>query len=118
MRCPRSRDRSSWGTNCVEAGAPFSSRRPRPAFSASPQALGHNVRFTRPDTWLPDWHREDPDRALLEVTRRFLAVNGPAAREDLARWWGIDAAPAGRIFEQLRDGLLPVDIEGSMGWML
>ena len=35
---------------------------------------GQNVRFARPDWWLDTWWQEDPDRALLEITRRFLAA--------------------------------------------
>lgn len=49
---------------------------------------GQNVRFTRPDRWLPGWHQEEPGQALLAVTRRYLGAYGPVTREDYARWWG------------------------------
>jgi hypothetical protein len=49
---------------------------------------GQQVRFTRPDTWLDGWDEHDPDAAMAEVTRRFLAASGPVTREDFARWLG------------------------------
>ncbi|HET7517197.1 MAG TPA: crosslink repair DNA glycosylase YcaQ family protein, partial [Actinomycetes bacterium] len=39
---------------------------------------GQQVRFTRPDAWLGGWtDHDDPDEAMAEVTRRFLAAPGP-----------------------------------------
>jgi hypothetical protein len=46
---------------------------------------GQQVRFTRPDTWLGGWTDHDPEAAMDEVTRRFLAASGPVTREDFAR---------------------------------
>ena len=60
----------------------------------------------------------DPDSALREVTRRFLAANGPATREDYARWWGVTPAKAGRRIEDLGDEVESVEVEGSARWML
>jgi hypothetical protein len=36
---------------------------------------GQQVRFTRPDTWLGGWTDHDPDQAVAQVTRRFLAAS-------------------------------------------
>jgi hypothetical protein len=52
--------------------------------------------------------------ALAEITRRYLAVSGPASREDLARWWRMTAADAGRLLEA--EGA-EVDVEGTPMWM-
>jgi hypothetical protein len=79
---------------------------------------GQRVRFTRPDRWLGSWREHDPDSAALEVTRRFLAASGPVTREDLARWWGIQAADGGRLLGRLGDEVVPVEMAGARGWLL
>jgi uncharacterized protein YcaQ len=80
---------------------------------------GQKVRFTRPDTWLGrSIDTYGPEEALREVTRRHLGAFGPASREDLARWWGVQPAPAGRMLKALGDEVVDVDVEGTAGWML
>jgi hypothetical protein len=82
---------------------------------------GQRVRFTRPDLWLGPWEPVAPPRAALAgVLRRYLAVYGPATREDFARWFGIrSAAEAGRALKGLGEEVLPVTIAGDdAGWML
>jgi DNA glycosylase AlkZ-like len=57
--------------------------------------------------------------AAREVTRRYLAVYGPATREEFARWFGMTSpAQAGRLIEGLDEEIASVEIEGSRGWML
>ena len=61
----------------------------------------------------------DPEEALLEVTRRYLALNGPATRENLARWWGVQSpARAGKMIEALGDEAVQVDVDGEARWLL
>ena len=61
----------------------------------------------------------DPEQALLEVTRRYLALNGPATREDFARWWGLQSpARAGKMIEALGDEAVQVDVDGEPRWLL
>jgi hypothetical protein len=80
---------------------------------------GQRVRFTRPASWLGrPLDGADPDAALLEVTRRHLGAFGPAKREDLARWWGVQPAPAGRMLKALGDEVEAVELEGTSGSML
>jgi hypothetical protein len=80
---------------------------------------GQRVRFTRPDAWLGRELREaDAGEALREVTRRHLAAFGPATREDLARWWGVQPAQGGRMLKALGEEVVEVDVEGTAGWML
>ena len=81
-------------------------------------STGQNVRFTRPDRWLPAWRQEDPATALSEVARRFLAAHGPATREDFARWWATTPAAAGKVIRGLGEEVAPVEVEGSAAWML
>jgi hypothetical protein len=80
---------------------------------------GQQVRFTRPDTWLGGWREHDPDHALAEVTRRFLAASGPVTREDLARWWGIPSPAQGRkLLERLGEEVTQVEVEGTRAYVL
>lgn len=77
---------------------------------------GQYVRFTSPRTWLG----VDPaarDGAVEEVALRFLAQQGPATREDFARWWGVSPADGGRVFKALGDRIVPLDVEGSSQWV-
>jgi uncharacterized protein YcaQ len=53
-----------------------------------------------------------------EVTRRHLGAFGPAARADLARWWSVQPARAGRMLQALGEEVAEVDVEGTPGWML
>jgi len=80
---------------------------------------GQQVRFTRPDTWLGGWADHDPDQAMGEVTRRFLAASGPVTREDFARWWGIPSpARGGRLLERLGEEVARVEVEGMAAYAL
>jgi len=63
---------------------------------------GQRVRFARPDQWLGLEREDDPDAAMLEITRRFLAASGPVTREDYARWWGMTPATAQKLLVRLR----------------
>jgi uncharacterized protein YcaQ len=77
------------------------------------------VRFTRPDSWLGrELALPEPEEALREVTRRHLGAFGPAARGDLARWWGVQPARGGRMLGALGEEVVEVDVEGAAGWML
>ena len=80
---------------------------------------GQQVRFTRPDTWLGGWTDHDPDQAMAEVTRRFLAASGPVTCEDFARWWGIPSpARGGRLLERLGSEVARVEVEGTAAYAL
>jgi hypothetical protein len=80
---------------------------------------GQQVRFTRPDTWLDGWAERDPDEAMAEVTRRFLAASGPVTREDFARWWGIPSPAQGRrLLERLGDEVAKVEVDGAAAYAL
>ena len=79
---------------------------------------GQKVRFTRPESWLgAPVERPDPYEALREIARRYLAVHGPASREDLRRWWAITPAAAGKLLRSLGDAV-EIDVEGEPLWLL
>lgn len=98
---------------------------------------GQNVTFTRPDLWLkkgvytaiaPDTETDEQppekkgkqdaslplkaEEAFQEILRRYLTAFGPATPEDFARWWGLQPAPAKKIFKAAGDAITKVKVEG------
>jgi Winged helix DNA-binding domain len=103
---------SSWGTMLRPAA--FTGRL---CFGPS---LGQRVRFTRPDTWLAATSPlVDPQIATAEITRRYLAANGPATYQDLARWWnGGGVTTARQWIAALGSEVCRVELDGREAWML
>jgi Winged helix DNA-binding domain len=80
---------------------------------------GQRVRFTAPGSWVPgSVAKIDHEDALREITRRYLGAFGLATRDDLARWWGVSPAQAGRMLSGLGDEAVEVDVEGETYRML
>jgi hypothetical protein len=79
---------------------------------------GQSVTFVSPRHWLPAWEEPASEPAWREIVRRYLRAYGPAAREEFARWWGMQPAPAGRILRASADELVEVDVEGYRAWAL
>jgi hypothetical protein len=80
--------------------------------------LNRNVRFTLPRWWLGDPSTVESEDALAAITRRFLQANGPATRDDYARWWFMSPAQALKRFKMRGDEAVQVEVEGSQLWML
>jgi Winged helix DNA-binding domain len=108
---PKSRERmlSGWGEMLKPASFEGS-------LLAGPPK-GRSVTFVRPDRWLKGWTVQDGEEAVREVLRRFLAAYGPATREEFARWWGTQPAPAGRVIASMPPGeLVEVEVGGARAW--
>jgi hypothetical protein len=88
----------------------------RPASVLGELCFGSDDGFTNPRTWLPQADEHHPARAVAELARRYLALNGPATKSDFGRWWGVGPAEAGRIFERMGDELAVVDVHGTNAW--
>src|SRR4051794_15614061 len=79
---------------------------------------GRFVRFTDPHEWLGGYEERDPDEAIAEMTRRYLAAYGPATQEDYTRWWRGHTAPQARKrMQSLGDEVVEVDLEGLRAWL-
>jgi hypothetical protein len=76
---------------------------------------GQLVKFTRPDTWLT--LGAPPEDPLTDLALRWLAVQGPATREDFARWWGVKPPEGGRVLKALGDRVEQVDVAGEPHWV-
>jgi hypothetical protein len=79
---------------------------------------GRNVTFVRPDQWLAGLSVEPAEEAMATITRRFLSANGPATRDDYARWWAMSPAEAGKRIKALGDEVAEVDVDGTPMWMM
>jgi hypothetical protein len=87
--------------------------------SGPPQ--GTRVTFVRPDQWLGEQPQYDPQAALAEVLRRYLATFGPASPGHFATWIGgthFKARDAKALLESIADELVEVDVEGKPAWLL
>jgi uncharacterized protein YcaQ len=104
--------RFSWGSYLKPA-----SFRGRLCFAPSDNG---RVRFTTPATWIPGGiEQPDPEEALREATRRFLAAYAPLTAENLALWWGgFGPARGVRMLQALGDEAVEVDVDGERAWVL
>jgi winged helix DNA-binding protein len=76
-------------------------------------------RFLSPAAWLGrELAPPEPAAANREVLLRFLAANGPATAEDVARWWGEGPAPARGWIRDSADALAAVEVEGEGGYVV
>lgn len=109
---PKGRDRmmSGWGEMLKPAAFH--------GYLCSGPPRGQSVTFVRPDRWLTSWTVPDSDQAWAEILGRYLRAYGPATREEFARWWGTQPAPAGRVMKASGGSLTEVDVEGHLAWAL
>ncbi|CAN5784603.1 winged helix DNA-binding domain-containing protein [soil metagenome] len=77
---------------------------------------GAKITFVRADQWLQGWRDVDPDEAIAEVAKRYLAAYGPATKQDFAGWFGIEPDAAAGLFAA--SDLVEVDVEGARRWLL
>ncbi|MDP8937674.1 MAG: winged helix DNA-binding domain-containing protein, partial [Actinomycetota bacterium] len=74
-------------------------------------------RYVALEAALPD-DCVDPDRAGVELARRYLAANGPATVDDLAAWSGLPAATVRRSWAAIAEERNPVDGPDGTAWVL
>lgn len=79
---------------------------------------GATVTFVRPADWIGAWAPVDSAAALPSILRRFLRAYGPANRDELARWWGVQPAAIRPALAALAPELAAVTVEGWQGWAL
>ena len=72
-----------------------------------PQLDGGEPGYVLLDEWVPAAPALDPDAALAELARRYLAAYAPAGPADLASWSGLPLGIARRGFAMLAGDLAP-----------
>ena len=80
---------------------------------------GQKVTFVHPEDWLGTQPSFEPDAALRDVARRYLAAYGPATHREFRQWFtsrsfGLEAAEA--VFAEL--DLVEVDVDGHAAYLL
>jgi len=77
-------------------------------------SAGPNITFVAPRDWIDgDWEPAEPDAALPEVARRYVATYGPSTKADLGRWMGVEAKLARHAFDAISDELVPIELDGE-----
>lgn len=72
----------------------------------------------QPELWTVPPPRVTPERARLELARRYLHVFGPSTAEAFARWAGVRAHEAAATFAALTRELVPVTTPLGDAWLL
>ena len=76
-----------------------------------------HIRWDASNIWLIPVERPaiDVEDARRELARRFLHWFGPATRQGLARWTGVQPRDAAATWKAIENGLVPVEIDGLHG---
>jgi winged helix DNA-binding protein len=86
-----------------------------------PDLAGDEPSYVLLDDWVgggrPGNSGWDPERAMAELTRRYLAGHGPAGPEDFAAWSGLPVGPARRGFQLVAGELVEVEAGGRRMWL-
>ena len=80
---------------------------------------GTKVTFVHPDDWLGAQPSHEPDAALREVARRYLATYGPATHSEFRKWFSsrsFRAEAAAGVFAEL--DLIEVEVEQHRAFLL
>ena len=79
---------------------------------------GSQVSFVRADQWIGHWEQHDPQAALVELCRRYIATYGPATHQDIAHWFRLKPEQARGLMESLAAELEEVEFIGRRAWVL
>lgn len=79
---------------------------------------GSQVSFVRADQWIGYWEQHDPQAALVELCRRYIATYGPATHQDIAHWFRLKPEQARALLESLAAELEEVEFIGRRAWLL
>jgi hypothetical protein len=76
------------------------------------------VTYTSPHRWLPGLRPAAGPAALAELVRCYLHAYGPATPRDFAQWLSAPRGWASELFDSLAGEIEPVDVEGTVGWVV
>jgi len=78
---------------------------------------GRNVTYTSPRRWLPGFMPADPNGAIRDLVRQYLAAYGPATPAQFAQWLAGPKRWAADLFHDMGSELTEVDVEGTRAWL-
>lgn len=78
---------------------------------------GRNTTFVAPFQWVTSISEPAPGVAMATIVERFLDAYGPATTADFARWFGVDPKSGRELMTPHLDGMVPVSVEGHLGWL-
>jgi uncharacterized protein YcaQ len=76
------------------------------------------VSFVRADQWIGHWEQHDPQAALVELCRRYIATYGPTTHQDIAHWFRLKPEQARVLMVSLAADLEEVEFIGRRAWLL
>jgi uncharacterized protein YcaQ len=79
---------------------------------------GSQVSFVRADQWIGHWEQHDPQAALVELCRRYIATYGPTTHQDIAHWFRLKPEQARVLMVSLAADLEEVEFIGRRAWLL
>lgn len=79
---------------------------------------GQEVTYVRLANWLGPGERWDEQTALREVFRHFMRTYGPATPAAFNAWFYLAAGASRALFEELREELVEVAVEGKRLFLL
>ena len=79
---------------------------------------GSKVSFVRADQWIGHWEQHDPQAALVELCRRYIATYGPTTHQDIAHWFRLKPEQARVLMVSLAADLEEVEFIGRRAWLL
>lgn len=83
-----------------------------------PESEGDEPSYVLLEDWVGRQPEREPERALAELARRYLAGHGPATPADFAWWSGLEAPRARRGFQLIGPDLAEVEVAGEPMWTL
>jgi len=78
---------------------------------------GRNTTFVALFHWVSSSSEPAPEVAMATIVERFLDGYGPATTADFARWFGVDPKSGRELMTAHLDGMVPVSVEGHLGWL-
>jgi hypothetical protein len=78
---------------------------------------GKQDTYTLLEEWLPKSKGIAREEALVSLTERYFQSHGPATLKDYTFWSGLNITEARTGFEQIREKLTKVEVNGRHYWM-
>ena len=79
---------------------------------------GSKVTYTSPQRFVPGFAPAEGRKALAWLLKSYLHAYGPATPQHFAQWLNAPRGWATELFNSLADELEPVEVNGSLAWLV